>query len=327
MLPRQERRPYNNGEALFDQTYLYQNQGSTADHVKIHEPVELKLFGRSTVIVDGLNSGDVRIKDEVTNELKQNKFSTQLTGNATCNKIGDSSCAKNELEDPYQINADDTDAHDPGMETENPNFIITKDVKSEPKDGVQNRDEDVLAPILKEETAATPTLGSVACNMNNNENSGETTSMAGTEVLEATSAALRINTNEIVSPKLDSKKHGIGEKLYGDISTKICQEQGTSGKATSVVPNFVQEAILSFNEEKDNNNFLHPEKMPGITWSKWGLRPKGVKESVAEVIPQPAVSLLSRGADNQEIEVRRLNTYCMDDLVEALRQIEDNIEK
>ena len=113
----------------------------------------------------------------------------------------------------------------------------------------------------------------------------------------------------------------------GDISTKICQEQGTADEATSVVPNFVQEAILSFSEEKDNNSFLHPEKMPGITWSKWGLRPKGVKESVAEVIPQPAVSLLSRGADNQEIEVRRLNTCCMDDLVEALRQIEDNIEK
>ena len=327
MLPRQERRPYNNGEALIDQTYLYQNQGSTADHVKIHEPVELKLFGRSTVIVDGLNSGDVRIKDEVTNELKQNKFSTQLTGNATYNKIGDSSCAKNKLEDPYQIKADDTDAHDPGMETEDSNSIITKDVKSEPKDGVQNRDEDVLAPILKEETAATPALGSVACNMNNNENSGETTSMAGAGVLEATSAAVQINTNEIVSPKLDSRKHSIGEKLYGDISTKICQEQGTAGEATSVVPNLVQEAILSFNEEKDNNSFLHPEKMPGITWSKWGLRPKGVKESVAEVIPQPAVSLLSRGADNQEIEVRRLNTYCMDDLVEALRQIEDNIEK
>ena len=213
MLPRQERRPYNNGEALIDQTYLYQNQGSTVDHVKIHEPVVLKLFGRSTVIVDGLNSGDVRIKDEVTNELKQNKFSTQLTGNATYNKMGDSSCAKNKLEDPYQIKADDTDAHDPGMGTEDPNSIITKDVKSEPKDDVQNRDEDVLAPILKKETAATPALGSVACNMNNNENSGETTSMAG--VLEATSAAVQINTNEIVSPKLDSRKNGIGEKLYG----------------------------------------------------------------------------------------------------------------
>ena len=164
--------------------------------------------------------------------------------------------------------------------------------------------------------------------MNNNENSGETTSMAGAGVLDAISpsASVRINTNEIVSPKLDSRKHGIREKLYGDVSTKICQEQETAGKVTSVIPNFVQEAILSFNEEK-NNSFLHPEKMPGITWSKWGLRPKGVKGSVAEVIPQPAVSLLNRGADNQEIEVRRLNAYCMDDLVEALRQIEDNIEK
>ena len=324
MLPRQERRLCNSGDPI-DQTYLYQNQGNV-DHVKIHEPVELKLFGRSTVIVDGLNSGDVRVKDEVMNELKQNKFSTQLTGNATCKEIGESSCSKSELENPCQVTVDGTDAHDGGMAIEDPN-AITRDVYSEPIDCVENRDEDLLSPIIKEETAATFALGSVTCNMNNNANSGEATSMASAGVLEVFSpfTAVQINTNEIC-PKLDNEKHGIQE-VYGDMSEKIYHEQGTTEQATSVVPNFVQEAILSYNEEKDKSSLLHAEKMPGITWSKWGLRPKGVKESVAEVIPQPAVSLLSRGADNQEIEVRRLNTYCMDDLVEALRQIEENIEK
>ena len=323
MLPRQERRRYNNGEAL-------------ADHVQIQEAVELKLFGRSAAIVDCLNSGDVRVKDEVINELKQNQFSIQLTGNVTCNKVGDS---KKEPEDPCQINANGNNAHDIGVERIDPTSIITKNIKPEPADRIKNRDEDLLTLILKEETAEPSDPSSVTGNRNNTENSDGATSIVGAGTLEAISppTAIRINISEKLSPKLDNEIHGIGEAVDGKIPTETCaletsaehvyQEQGKIEQATPMVPNFVQEAILSFNEEKDKNSSLQPEKMPGITWSKWGQRPKGVKESVAEVIPQPAVSLLSRGADNQEIEVRRLNTYCMDDLVEALRQIEDNIEK
>ena len=54
------------------------------------------------------------------------------------------------------------------------------------------------------------------------------------------------------------------------------------------------------------------------------MRPKGVKESVAQVIPQPSVSVLSKRETSEGIQVEKVNPYCMDALLAALSSVESS---
>ena len=93
---------------------------------------------------------------------------------------------------------------------------------------------------------------------------------------------------------------------------------GTNNSATTAssgtLPSFVQEAIHNFNEASKKPDVQY-RQWPGITWSKWDVRPEGVKESVAQVIPQPSVSFLSKKKTTEEIHVKKVNPFCMDELL------------
>ena len=109
-----------------------------------------------------------------------------------------------------------------------------------------------------------------------------------------------------------------------DRSTHTTDASSAKAATSGTLPNFVQEAIHNFNEQASKKPPVQYRQWSGITWSKWDVRPKGVKESVAQVIPQPSVSVLSKRETSEGIQVEKVNPYCMDALLAALSSVESS---